>query len=305
MLCATKPKRSFSMTPLRRRMTEDMQVRNFSPHTQNSYVQQVTLFARHFSKSPELLGPEEIRSYQVYLTNEKKLAPSSILIAVSALRFLYKVTLHRDWCFEDIIPSPKKPQTLPIVLSPEEVLQFLSCVQSIKHRTILTTCYAAGLRVSEATRLKVADIDSERMVIRVEQGKGQKDRYVMLSPKLLQTLREWWRVDKPKQWLFPSELVGSHITRDAVEQACQKAHRICRISKPITPHCLRHAFAVHLLESGTDVRTIQLLLGHRSLATTARYLRIATTKVCSTRSPLDLLPQPVAIEVKPKPPQPF
>jgi len=155
-------------------MTEDMQVRNFSPHTQNSYVQQVSLFARHFSKSPEVLGPEEIRSYQVYLTNEKKLAPSSILIAVSALRFLYKVTLHRDWCFEDIIPAPKKPQTLPIVLSPEEVLQFLSCVQSIKHRTILTTCYAAGLRVSEATRLKVADIDSERMVIRVEQGKGHK-----------------------------------------------------------------------------------------------------------------------------------
>ena len=138
------------MTPLRRRMTEDMQVRNFSPHTQDSYVQQVSLFARHFSKSPEVLGPEEIRSYQVYLTNEKKLAPSSILIAVSALRFLYKVTLHRDWCLEDIIPAPKKPQKLPIVLSPEEVLQFLSCVQSIKHRTILTVCYAAGLRISEA-----------------------------------------------------------------------------------------------------------------------------------------------------------
>ena len=162
------------MTPLRRRMTEDMQVRNFSPHTQNSYVQQVSLFARHFSKSPEVLGPEEIRSYQVYLTNEKKLAPSSILIAVSALRFLYKVTLHRDWCFEYIIPAPKKPQTLPIVLSPEEVLHFLSCVQSVKHRTILTVCYAAGLRISEAVRLKVADIDSERMVIRVALGKGAK-----------------------------------------------------------------------------------------------------------------------------------
>ena len=170
-------------------MTEDMQVRNFSPHTQNSYVQQVSLFARHFSKSPEVLGPEEIRSYQVYLTNERKLAPSSILIAVSALRFLYKVTLHRDWCLEDVIPAPKKPQKLPIVLSPEEVLHFLSCVQSVKHRTILTVCYAAGLRISEAVRLKVADIDSERMVIRVEQGKGQKDRYVMLSPKLLEILR--------------------------------------------------------------------------------------------------------------------
>ena len=279
------------MTPLRRRMTEDMQVRNFSPHTQNSYVQQVSLFARHFSKSPDVLGPEEIRSYQVYLTNEKKLSPSSILIAVSALRFLYKVTLHRDWCLEDIIPAPKKPQKLPIVLSPEEVLRFLSCVQSIKHRTILTVCYAAGLRISEAVHLKVADIDSERMVIRVEQGKGQKDRFVMLSPKLLEVLRAWWPVEKPKQWLFPGDRVDSCISSDAVELACQKAHLHCGIAKPITPHSLRHGFATHLLESGTDVRTIQLLLGHHSLATTARYLRVATTKVCSTTSPLDLLPR--------------
>ena len=207
------------MTPLRRRMTEDMQVRNFSPHTQNSYVQQVSLFARHFSKSPEILGPEEIRSYQVYLTNEKKLATSSILIAVSALRFLYKVTLHRDWCLEDIIPAPKKPQKLPMILSPEEVRQFLSCVQSTKLRTILTICYAAGLRISEAVRLKVADIDNKRMVIRVEQGKGQKDRYVMLSPKLLEVLRAWWPVERPKQWLFPGDRVGSHITQDAGELA--------------------------------------------------------------------------------------
>jgi integrase/recombinase XerD len=293
------------MTSLRHRMTEDMQVRNLSPHTQASYVQQVSLFARYFSQSPELLGPEEIRSYQVYLTNEKKLSPGSILIAVAALRFLYKVTLHKDWRFEEIIPAPKKPQKLPVVLSPEEVLQFLSCVQSIKHRTILTICYAAGLRISEAISLRVTDIDSQRMVIRVEQGKCQKDRYVMLSPKLLETLRNWWRVDKPKQWLFPGDRVGSHITKDAVELACQKAHRRCGIPKPITPHSLRHCFATHLLESGTDVRTIQLLLGHRSLATTARYLRIATTKVCSTKSPLDLLPQPVAIESKPAAPEYF
>jgi integrase/recombinase XerD len=228
------------MTPLRRRMTEDMQVRNFSPHTQNSYVQQVSLFARHFSKSPEVLGPEQIRSYQVYLTNERKLATSSILIAVSALRFLYKVTLHRDWCLEDVIPAPKKPQKLPIVLSPEEVLHFLSCVQSFKHRTILTICYAAGLRISEAVRLKVADIDSERMVIRVEQGKCQKDRYVMLSPKLLEVLRVWWPVHRPKQWLFPGDRVNSCISSDAVELACQKAHQRCGIAKPITPHSLRH-----------------------------------------------------------------
>src|SRR5467141_1132073 len=228
------------MTPLRRRMTEDMQVRNFSPHTQNSYVQQVSLFARHFSKSPEVLGPEEIRSYQIYLTNERKLATGSILIAIAALRFLYKVTLHKDWKVEEIIPAPKKPQKLPIVLSPEEVLQFLSCVQSIKHRTILTICYAAGLRISEAIGLKVADIDSKRMVIRVEHGKGQKDRYVMLSPRLLEILRDWWRAERPQHWLFPGDMPGEHISRAAVEKECQKAHRICKISKPITPHSMRH-----------------------------------------------------------------
>lgn len=286
------------MTPLRQRMIEDMQVRNLSPHTQTSYVQQVSLFARYFSQSPEVLGPEEIRTYQVYLTNEKKLATGSILIAVSALRFLYKVTLQKDWSFEDVIPAPKKPQKLPIVLSPEEVLHFLGCAPSLKHRAILTTCYAAGLRISEAVRLKITDIDSQRMVLRVDQGKGRKDRYVMLSPKLLETLREWWRVEKPRHWLFPGQLPHRHISKDAVGQACQKAHRICGIAKPITPHSLRHGFAVHLLESGTDVRTIQLLLGHRSLATTAQYLRIATNKVCSTSSPLDLLPVP------PSPPPP-
>jgi len=293
------------MTALRQRMTEDMRVRNLALNTQTCYVRQVSLFARHFNKSPEQLGPEDIRAYQVYLTNEKKLAPGSILIAVAALRFLYKVSLQKDWRFEDVIPAPKRPQTLPIVLSPEEVLQFLGCVGSAKHRAILTTCYAAGLRISEAVRLTVPAIDSARMVIRVDQGKGQKDRYVMLSPKLLKTLRDWWRVERPQQWLFPGDIPGRHISMDAVEHACQKARRRCPIPKPITPHSLRHAFAVHLLESGTDVRTIQLLLGHRSLATTARYLRIATSTVCSTTSPIDLLPRPIPIDSKPATPQPF
>ena len=217
----------------------------------------------------------------------------------------YKVTLHKDWTLPEIIPAPKKPQKLPIVLSPEEVLHFLSCVPSPKHRTILTTCYAAGLRISEAVRLKPPHIDSQRMVIRVELGKGQKDRYVMLSPRLLEVLRDWWRLEKPKPWLFPGDIPGRHITSHAVELACREAHRASRISKPITPHSMRHGFAVHLLERGTDVRTIQLLLGHRSLATTARYLRIATSKVCSTTSPFDLLPQPAAPEPKPAAPQHF
>ncbi len=293
------------MTSLRQRMTEDMQIRNLAVNTQESYVQQVSLFARYFNQSPELLGPEQIRAYQVYTTNEKKLSTGSILIAISALRFLYRVTLKKEWTFEDIIPAPKKPQTLPVVLSPEEVIQFLTCVASRKHRAILTTCYAAGLRVSESIALTPPAIDSKRMVLRVEQGKGMKDRYVMLSPKLLEILREWWRVEKPEHWLFTGDMPGQHITRAAVERECQKAHRICKIPKPITPHSMRHAFAVHLLEQGTDVRTIQLLLGHRSLATTAKYLRIATTKVCSTSSPLDLLPHPVSLEVQPTPPPLF
>ena len=246
-----------------------------------------------------------MRHIQVYLTNEKKLSIKSIAIAISALRFLYRVTLKKDWSFADLIPAPIMPKTLPIILSPEEVVQFLDCVKSRKHRTILTTCYAAGLRISEAIALTPPAIDSKRMVLRVEQGKGQKDRYVMLSPKLLEVLRAWWRVEKPKDWLFSGDFPGRHITRFAVEKECQKAHRICKISKPITPHSLRHAFAVHLLEQGTDIRTIQLLLGHRSLATTAKYLRIATSKVCSTSSPLDLLPRPVSMEIKPKPPEHF
>jgi site-specific recombinase XerD len=293
------------MTILRQRMTEDMQIRNLSPNTQLSYLLQVSLFARHFGKSPALLGPEEIRSYQVYLTNEKKLSPNSIQTTVAALRFLYKVTLKRDWRFQDALPLPKKQQKLPIVLSPEEVLKFLDSVQNIKHHAILTTCYAAGLRISEAVHLKPTAVDGQRMVMRIEQGKGQKDRYVMLSPKLLDILRSYWRASRPQEWLFPGDHPGQPITRDAVGQACEKAHNLSGLSKPVTPHSLRHAFAVHLLEAGTDVRTIQLLLGHRSLSTTARYLRIATSKVCATSSPLDLLPRPVPIQPQPTEPQHF
>lgn len=293
------------MTVLRQRMTEDMQLRNLALNTQLSYLQQVSCFARHFGKSPAELGENEIRAYQVYLTNEKKLSASSIHTAVAALRFLYKVTLKRNWTVEEVLPLPKKPQKLPIVLSPEEVQQFLACVDSIKHRAILTTCYGAGLRISEAVRLKPAAIDSQRMVIRVEQGKGHKDRYVMLSATLLDMLRNYWRVVRPEEWLFPGDRSDEPISRDAVGGACQKAHLRSGLSKPVTPHSLRHAFAVHLLEAGTDVRTIQLLLGHRSLATTARYLRIATSKVCGTASPLELLPRPAPILPLPRPPQPF
>ncbi len=270
-------------------------MRNLSANTQRVYALQLSLFARHFSRSPAGLGIDDIRSYLVHLTTKRKLAPESIVIATAALRFLYTVTLKKDWRMESVLPIPRKPDTLPIVLSLEEVHQFLECVRSFKHRTILTTCYAAGLRISEAVSLRPTHIDSQRMVIRVEQGKGAKDRYVMLSPQLLDTLRQWWRYAKPKEWLFPGKVPGRHITAASIGEICREVQKRSGLTKPVTPHSLRHAFAVHLLESGTDLRTIQLLLGHRSLSTTARYLRIAVSKVCATKSPLDLLPQPVPL----------
>jgi len=290
--------RSIAMTPLRQRMLEDMSIRNLTDNTKLSYLQQVGLYAKYFHRSPDLLGPQEVREYQVYLTLTRKLSASSISTATSALRFLYRVTLKQNWSPDDI-PMPKKPFKLPVVLSPEEVMHFLDCIENLKHRALLMTAYAAGLRVSEATHLKVTDIDSQRMVIRVDQGKGNKDRFVMLSPRLLEELRAYWKSARPQTWLFPGYIPGQPITREAVEQACQKAHRTCGITKPITPHSLRHAFATHLLESGTDVRRIQLLMGHRSLTTTSRYLKIATSTLCATVSPFDLLPkvtppQPVA-----------
>jgi len=277
------------MTPLRHRMIEDMQIRNLAPHTQRSYLQQISQFACHFGKSPELLGPDDIRTYQIHLTQDRQLSASSILVAVAAIRFLYKVTLKREWSIEEVVPTCRKPQRLPVVLSRDEVSRFLDAIEMRKHRVILTVCYAAGLRVSEAVRLTPAAIDSQRMVIRVEEGKGRKDRYVMLSPKLLDVLRDYWRIARPKEWLFPGDIPGQPITTFAVQNACKKARHKSNVDKPVTPHSLRHAFAVHLLESGADLRTIQLLLGHRSLSTTARYLRLATNKVCATTSPLDSL----------------
>jgi integrase/recombinase XerD len=204
------------MTPLRRRMIEDMQIRNLAPRTQTSYVEQVDRFARHFRKSPERLGTAEVRAWQLYLAQDKRLAASSISLAVAALRFLYTVTLRREWTVKDDIPTCRKPHQLPEVLSPAEVAAFLNAVKIPKQRVILTVCYAAGLRVSEAVRLEPA-IDSQRMVIRVEAGKGRKDRYVMLSPRLLDLLRDYWKTARPKEWLFPGKRSGEPITTYAVE----------------------------------------------------------------------------------------
>jgi site-specific recombinase XerD len=286
------------MTPLRRRMLEDMRIRNFSKRTQVSYVQHVAAFARHFNRSPDLLGREEIRAYQLYLTDERKLAPASMSAVCGALRFLYQVTLKREWVGTGI-PLPKIPFKLPVILSPEEVMHFLECVRGRMMPTLLTTTYAAGLRVSEVAHLKLTDIDSQRMMLHVRKGKGARDRYVMLSPRLLELLRAYWKRQRPAEWLFPGRVPGEPISRFAVALACRNAHRRCGIKKPITAHSLRHAFATHLLEAGTDVRRIQLLMGHRNLATTARYLAVARSTVCATTSPFDLLPKP-----EPMPPPP-
>ncbi|MGD0109926.1 MAG: site-specific integrase [Rhodopila sp.] len=277
------------MSPLRRRMIEDMQIRNLTVNTQRVYVEQVGRFARHFRKSPERLGPAEIRSYLLFLANDRRLAASSIIVTVSALRFFYTVTLRRPWVVEHDIPAGKQAKKLPVVMSQDEVARFLAAVGNLKHRVILTVCYATGLRISEAVRLKPDAIDSRRMVIRVEQGKGRKDRYVMLPPRLLEILRDYWQRTHPGAWLFPGDRPDRPICPLTINHTCREVRLRCGIGKPVAPHSLRHAFAVHLLEAGTDLRTIQLLLGHRNLGTTAQYLLIATSRVCATTSPLESL----------------
>jgi integrase/recombinase XerD len=280
------------VTPLRQRMIDDMTVRNFAPNTMLCYLKQVSYFAQYFGKSPDRLGPEQIRSYQIYLAKERKVGISSRTVAVSALRFLYHVTLKRDRIIE-VIPFPKQEYQLPVILSPEEVLRLLEAAPSFTHHMIFSTMYGTGLRVSEALHLQVPDLDSQRMMIRIEQGKGHRDRFVPLSPKLLNLLRTYWRKLRPQPWLFPGQFPAQPLGREAVRDAIARASARAGLKKHVSPHSLRHAYAVHLLEAGTDIRKIQLLLGHRSLSTTARYLRLATTTVCATTSPLDLLPLPI------------
>jgi integrase/recombinase XerD len=275
------------MTPLRQRMIEDLRVRNFSPTTQRDYVYAVAQFAQYFGKSPELLGPEDIRTYQQHLLS-KQLAWGTFNARVCALRFLYRVTLGKEWAVEHIA-YPRRPRKLPVILSLAELQQFFAAIVNLKHRAALMTAYAAGLRVSEVVALKVTDIDSQRMVIRVEQGKGGKDRYVMLSPRLLTLLRTYWKTVRPKEWLFPGRNPSGHLTVRTLQVVCHNAWQNSGLTKPVTMHSLRHCFATHLLEKGTDLRTIQLLMGHRSLATTGRYLSVATSSICATASPLDLL----------------
>jgi integrase/recombinase XerD len=287
------------MTPLRQRYTEDMQLRGLAPTTQRSYLHYVSEFAKFYNTSPAHLDLEAVRQYELYLLHEKKLAPDSINTFVSAVQFLYLVTLEMPWG-KECFPRVRRPDKLPVVLSPEEVGRFLEHIRCLKHRAALMLCYGAGLRISEAVAVKVADIDSQRKLIRIVEGKGKKDRYVMLSPRLLAVLRAYYRAERPgKEYLFPTWRQGHHMTSSALAVACRNAARNSKIAKRITAHTLRHSFATHLFEGGTDSRVIQALLGHSRIETTVRYIRVAATVVAGTPSPLDALaPRPKRITQK-------
>ena len=276
------------MTPLRTRMMEDMKMRNLSPHTQYVYVRVVARFAAFFRKSPEQLAPEDVRTYLLHIVHQRRVSWSFYNQTLCALRFLYHTTLGRPHLL-DGIPCPKKNKKLPVVLSPEEVRRFLGAIKNPKHRALFMTAYAAGLRVSELVNLRVEDIDSARMLIRVRQGKGFKDRYVKLADRLLMELREYWKTGRPTAWLFPGEHPERPIHAATVNRLSGQICHRAGLGKHVTVHTLRHSYATHLLDHGTDLRTIQVLLGHRNLSTTAIYTHVSQAKLQSTPSPLDLL----------------
>jgi site-specific recombinase XerD len=276
------------MTPLKQRFVEDMQRHGLATTTQRSYLHYVTDYSRFYNVSPAKLDLEAIRQYELYLLNERKLSPESVNTFISSVQFFYTKTLDMPWG-KECFPRVRVGEKLPVVLDPEEVAGFFDYIPSLKYRAALMLCYGAGLRIAEAAAVKVSDIDSKRMVIRVEQGKGKKDRYVMLSPRLLCVLRRYYRAARPLIWMFPSWRENKHLSVGSLSMACRDASRQCGLSKRITAHTLRHSFATHLLESGTDTRVIQVLLGHSRIDTTARYTKVSTHLIAGTPSPLDSL----------------
>ena len=276
-------------SPLRKRMLEDMQLRNYSAGTQRSYEHYLANYALHFSKSPEHLGLDDIRNYQLYLIEQRQLSPQSINCFVAAAKFLYTVTLDMPWT-DAQFARMKVPEKLPVVLSQDEVKLFFKHVGIVRYRMILMLCYSSGLRISEAVQLTVADLDSERMLIRVREGKGAKDRYTVLSQRLLVLLREYWKIQRPREYLFPGIKPGTHIQPASVQEMCRDAARMAGFVKRVTPHTLRHSFATHLLENGTDTRAIQVLLGHSRIDTTAKYTAVTPQSVSKIVSPLDAKP---------------
>jgi len=281
-----------AISPLRRRMIEDMNVRGFVPKTQQDYIRAVRAFTVFFGRSPDQAEAEDIRRYQVHL-RERGTSTSSMNAAVSGLRFFFAVTLDRPDAVARMI-TVREPRKLPVVLGPGEVAAMLQAAPGLKYRAALSVAYAAGLRASEVIALKPGDIDSTRMVIRVEQGKGRKDRYVMLSPALLELLRDWWRAARPQGWLFPGRPPVNPMSTRQLSRACHAAAELAGLDKPVSLHTLRHSFATHLLEQRVDIRVIQVLLGHAKLTTTALYAQVATRTIRDVQSPLDHLDTPPA-----------
>ena len=282
------------MTRLRKMMLEELERRNYSEATTRCYIRTVEDFSRRFKRSPDGLGPEHIREYQAELFKKRKLSPGTVTQRLAALRFFYIKTLKKTWSIAET-PYPKRAFHLPAILSREEIARLIDAALTPYHRTLLMTLYATGVRRAELTHLKVGDIDSKRMVIHVQGGKGRKDRDVMLSPKLLKALREHWRglPRKPSAWLFPGNrwhTGDTPIDTKVVWNACQEAAQRAGLQKRVHPHTLRHCFATHLLEDGADLRTIQILLGHNDLKETARYLHLSQRHLHAAASPLDSLP---------------
>jgi integrase/recombinase XerD len=287
------------MTPLRQRFLDDLRLRNYSPRTLETYVSCVARFAQHFGRSPDQLGSEEIRTYQLHLL-EQGASWCRFNQTVSALRFLYRVTLGREEAMP-VIPYGKRPKRLPCVLSPEEVLRLLDATPPGRYRTLFQTTYACGLRLNEVIHVRVADIDRERMVLHVRQGKGDKERLLPLSPRLLDELRGYWRQYRPRLWLFPRRSGSNPVHENSVQKLCQRLLKEVGITKPASFHTLRHSFATHLLEAGVDVVTLQKLLGHTSLNTTALYLHLTSNRLHQTPSLLDLLALPASVRKEAKP----
>jgi len=280
------------MTRLRKLMLDELERRNYASSTADAYVHALKEFAAHFRRPPDQLGPQQISEFQLHLLRDLKLAPLTVRQHIAAVRFFFVHTLKRHYPPGEF-RYPKTPKRLPIILSKEEVTRMIDAATTLLHRTLLMTLYSTGMRRAEITRLKVNDIDSHRMVIHIRQGKGGKDRDVPLSPRLLETLREYWRWKKPREYLFPGEAkqgsTGEHLTSKAIYYAVKGAARRAGIQKDVGPHTLRHSFATHLLESGADLRTIQLLLGHASLNHTTVYLHLSQRHLRACPNPLDEL----------------
>ena len=280
------------VSALRRRMIEDMASRRLAAQTQAAYIRAVKNFSTFLGRSPDQASAEDLRRYHLHLSSSGITTPV-LNAAVTALRFFFSVTLGRAEVTERL-PFVREPRKLPVVLSPEEVQCFLNAAPGLKYRTALSVAYGAGLRASEVISLKLGDIDSKRMVIRVEQGKGHKDRYVMLSPALLELLRAYWKAKRPQGWLFPGRDPVQPLTARQLNRACHAAAVKAGIDKRVSLHTLRHSFATHLLEQKVDIRVIQVLLGHKKLDTTALYSQVATRTICEVKSPLDQLTRPAA-----------